>query len=70
MIEEVKIVVWYENYEGEIKSVSQVVEKRKGDTSEKIAREIARDGFRFQTKERGIFRYIPGARILSITYLE
>ena len=69
-MQELEIEVWYENHEGEVKSVKQVAFIKKGDSPTGTILEIARNGFRIKTVNRGIYRFIPPTRVLSITYPE
>lgn len=69
-MDEPKIEIWYENHEGEVKSVSREVVSKRGETMLKEAVEIASKGMQIKSLERGIYRFIPPSRILSITYPE
>ena len=55
---------------GETKSAELQLYMKTGETRMKVILEIIQNGFRIETKERGIFRFIPPGRIYSLKYAE
>lgn len=69
MSDKFEVEAWYDHM-GEDRSAKLTMYLKQGDTRMKVILETVRNGFRIETKERGIFRFIPPHRIFSVIYPE